>query len=84
MFSYSDGRETMRTTADLEKLIKEKGYNLLTFSEHINVPQTTIYNLFRRNKSMDNTAYRVYRAIASGLGMTSDELDEWMNGDGHE
>jgi predicted transcriptional regulator len=71
----------MRTTADLERLIKEHGYNLLTFSEHIEVPQTTIYSLFRRNKNLENTAYRVYRAIANGLGMTSDELDSWMNDD---
>lgn len=68
----------------MEKLIKEKGYNILTFSKHINVPQMTIYNLFRRNKSIDNTSYKVYRAIAGGLGMSSDELDEWMHGDEHE
>ena len=69
----------MRTTADLEVLIKEHGYNLLTFSEHIGVPQTTIYSLFRRNKNLENTAFRVYRAIANGLGMTSDELYDWMH-----
>lgn len=74
----------MRTTADLEMLIKERGYNLLTFSEHINVPRTTIYNLFRRNKDIENTAYRVFKSIANGLGMTSDELYEWLAGDGDE
>ena len=74
----------MRTTADLEMLIKERGYNLLTFSEHINVPRTTIYNLFRRNKDIENTAYRVFKSIANGLDMTSDELYEWLAGEGDE
>lgn len=69
----------MRTMHDLEERIKEHGYNLLSFSAYIDVPQTTIYNLFRRNKDMENASYRVYRAIANGLGMTSDELYRWMH-----
>ena len=69
----------MRTMKDLENLIKERGHNLLSFSAYIDVPQTTIYNLFRRNKDIENTSFRVYRAIANGLGMTSDDLDRWMH-----
>ncbi|MBO7673940.1 MAG: hypothetical protein J6S63_02880 [Atopobiaceae bacterium] len=69
----------MKTMRDLENLITERGYNLLSFSAYIDVPQTTIYNLFRRNKDMENASFRVYRAIAKGLDMTSDELYEWMH-----
>ena len=69
----------MKIMRDLENLITERGYNLLSFSAYIDVPQTTIYNLFRRNKDIENTSYRVYRAIAQGLDMTSDELYEWMH-----
>ena len=69
----------MKTMNDLENLIKERGYNLLSFSAYIDVPQTTIYNLLRRNKDIENTSFRVYRAIAEGLDMTSDELYRWMH-----
>lgn len=62
----------------LEALIKEKGYNVKSFSEKCGIPYTTLYGILKNGvgrASMDNILI-----ICRTLGITVEKLDELSDG----
>ena len=64
---------------DVRDLIAAKGYTIRTFAAAIDMPYMTLYNAINRGKSLEHTSYKNFRAIANGLGLDSDGLDQWLN-----
>ena len=61
----------------IKELIEERGYNLRTFAEKIEIPYTTLYSILNRGigkASVDNVL-----KICKGLGITTDELENLAN-----
>lgn len=63
----------------LKSLIESKGYSVKTFAEHIGIPATNIYNVTQGKRDINGLSYRLYKAIAHGLDLTTDELDEYLH-----
>lgn len=58
----------------LERLIKEQGYSLKSFSAKCNIPYTTLYGIMKNGvgkATVDNVM-----AICHGLGITMDDLEK--------
>ena len=65
---------------NLNELIKKKGFNTKRFAESIGLTLSTLYNVCSGRRDIDGLSHRNYKAIANGLGMDSDQLDAWLNG----
>jgi predicted transcriptional regulator len=58
----------------LEQLIKERGYNLKSFSKKCGIPYTTLYGIIKNGvgrASMDNIL-----TICKSLGIRAEDLDD--------
>jgi predicted transcriptional regulator len=63
----------------IEMLIREKGYNLKSFSEKCGIPYTTLYGIVKNGvgrASVDNII-----AICKHLGITVEELENMTTGE---
>lgn len=61
----------------LERLIKEQGYSLKSFSAKCAIPYTTLYGIMKNGvgkATVDNVM-----AICHGLGITMDDLEKMAN-----
>ncbi len=62
----------------LEKLIKERGWNVKSFAEKCGIPYTTLYTMLKNGvgKASVNTVITVCR----NLGITVEQLEEMSEG----
>ena len=62
----------------LERMIRERGYNLKTFAEKCGIPYTTVYGIMKNGvgrASVDNVS-----VICENLGITIEELNSMATG----
>ena len=62
----------------LERMIRERGYNLKTFAEKCGIPYTTVYGIMKNGvgrASVDNVII-----ICENLGITIEELNSMATG----
>lgn len=67
---------------DVRVLISEKGFpSMLSFSKAAGINNMTLRHAIESPKGLGNTSHQNFRAIANTLGMTCDELWDWLHSD---
>lgn len=61
----------------LQDIFSERSINVSAFARNIGVAPTTVYNLLN-SKTPERTGVSVWIKVASGLGMTAEELFEMV------
>lgn len=59
----------------LQELFDEKAINVSAFARNVGLPPTTLYNMLN-SKTPERTGVHVFIKVATGLGMTAEELYE--------
>ena len=67
---------------DIKSLIKDKGFrSSMAFASESGVSYTTLVSAISSVDKLVNTSHQNFRAIANTLGMTCDELWDWLHSD---
>lgn len=65
---------------NIRTLIDERGYkSMSSFSRATGLSHMTVVSAIDSPKGLSNTSHTNFRAIANALGMTCDELYDWLN-----
>lgn len=65
----------MKKAEIIKQLIKEKGYNMKSFSEKCGIPYTTLYTILNKS-GISGASFDVVTNICDNLGITSTQLKE--------
>lgn len=66
---------------NIRPLIAEKGFSLRAFERDCGLAHSTLINAIDSPNGLTNTSHKNFRAIATSLGMTVDELEDWVKQD---